>query len=101
MKELGDFADRFHAGLVEPMEAVKLDFAVLVGEEMRVLARELGKGGAASLGSQFAFAHCETAGEAVKALDDYGVVGGDAILVKGSNSVGLAELVAALTSREG
>ena len=41
-------------------------------------------------------AHCETARDAQQCLRELGVESGDAILVKGSNSVGLGTLVAAL-----
>ncbi|MDG5748975.1 UDP-N-acetylmuramoyl-tripeptide--D-alanyl-D-alanine ligase [Qipengyuania sp. XHP0207] len=93
MKELGDFGPKFHAGLAEPLLAADIDYAVLVGEEMRTLARELGKPQSAVLGKPIAWAHCETADEAIGLLEDFGVVAGDAVLVKGSNSVGLGRLV--------
>jgi UDP-N-acetylmuramoyl-tripeptide--D-alanyl-D-alanine ligase len=101
MKELGDFAPSFHAQLAEPLAEAQVDYAILVGEEMRSLARELGKGDHLSLGSLSGFAHCMTAAEAIEALDGFGVIAGDAILVKGSNSIGLGQLVADLTSRDG
>ncbi|MFC3102067.1 UDP-N-acetylmuramoyl-tripeptide--D-alanyl-D-alanine ligase [Altererythrobacter lauratis] len=101
MKELGDFAPGFHAALAEPLLAANVDFAVLVGEEMTALARELGKGLANPLGKPLHFAHCADAGEAISALEEYGLAGGDAVLVKGSNSVGLARVVAHFGAREG
>jgi UDP-N-acetylmuramoyl-tripeptide--D-alanyl-D-alanine ligase len=101
MKELGDFAPGFHAALAEPVAAADVDFAVLVGPEMTALARELGKGAANALGKPLHFAHCENAGEAIAALEEFGLVGGDAVLVKGSNSVGLARVVAHFGAREG
>ena len=94
MKELGDFGPEFHARLVEPLETAQADFVVLVGDEMLPLARELGKGSAGTLGKLSHFAHAANAGEAIAALEEFGLVGGDAVLVKGSNSVGLARLVA-------
>ena len=39
--------------------------------------------------------------EAIGALSEYGVVAGDAVLVKGSNSVGLGQLVDHFTRRDG
>ena len=45
MKELGDFAPAFHAQLAEPLAGANVDFAVLVGDEMLPLVRELGKAG--------------------------------------------------------
>ena len=101
MKELGDFSPTFHAQLADPLIASDADFAVLVGEEMIPLARELGKGVANKLGKPLHFAHCENAGEAIAELEQYGLAGGDTLLVKGSNSVGLARLVAHFGAREG
>lgn len=97
MKELGDFAPAFHAALVEPIEAAKVDYAILVGDEMRFLAEELGKSAPGTLGFGIPFDHCRDAGEALRALAGLGLKGGDAVLVKGSNSVGLGKVVAALT----
>ena len=93
MKELGDFAPKFHAALAEPIIEADVDYALLVGDEMRVLARELGKPQNTALGKPLAYAHCDSADEAIELLEDFGVVAGDAILVKGSNSVGLGRLV--------
>jgi len=101
MKELGDFADGFHAQLAEPLAQAMVDHVILVGEEMRALARELGKSGHSALGTGGTFAHCETAEAAIEALEDFDLAAGDAVLVKGSNSVGLGRLVAHFTSREG
>ena len=97
MKELGDFAPAFHAMLGEPVTAAKVDYAILVGDEMTALARELGKSGGLSLGFDGSFTHCRSAAEAIDAIEDFGLVAGDAILVKGSNSVGLGSIVDHLT----
>ncbi|MCT2560157.1 UDP-N-acetylmuramoyl-tripeptide--D-alanyl-D-alanine ligase [Tsuneonella sp. YG55] len=99
MKELGDFAPTMHAGLVEPVSEAHIDHLVLVGDEMRFLARELGKGIAGALAAPVSFAHCDGPGEAIAALEEFGLAGGDAVLVKGSNSVGLGRLVAHLVDR--
>ena len=101
MKELGEFAPAFHAQLAEPLAAAHVDFVVLVGEEMLALARELGKGGKKALGNRVAYAHCQDPGEAISALEEFGLTGGDAVLVKGSNSVGLGRVVAHFAAREG
>ena len=93
MKELGDFGPQFHAALSEPILAADVDYALLVGDEMLALARELGKPESSVLGKPIAWAHCQTADEAIELLEDFGVVAGDAVLVKGSNSVGLGRLV--------
>ncbi|MEP0191596.1 MAG: UDP-N-acetylmuramoyl-tripeptide--D-alanyl-D-alanine ligase [Erythrobacter sp.] len=105
MKELGDFSPKFHRQLIEPLADAKIDHAILVGEEMRDLAKEireqLGKGNAASLGNLPSFDHCDTPVEAIAALSEYGLTHGDAVLVKGSNSIGLGGLVSHYTSATG
>ncbi|MEA1617483.1 UDP-N-acetylmuramoyl-tripeptide--D-alanyl-D-alanine ligase [Erythrobacter sp. T5W1-R] len=97
MKELGDFSEGFHRQLAEPLGDAGVTHAILVGEEMRALAAELGKGLGNSLGKPISFAHCQGADEAIAALAEFGLGHGDAVLVKGSNSVGLGKLVARLT----
>lgn len=97
MKELGDFADAFHRQLAEPLIEAGVAFTVLVGEEMRALAEELGKAAADPLGKAPGFAHCETPADAIAALGRFGLAQGDAVLVKGSNSIGLGRLVSHLT----
>ncbi len=101
MKELGDFADKFHAQLAEPIDEAQVDHAVIVGEEMSALARELGKGAATSLGIPPSYVHCEGPEQAIAALDDFGITSGDVLLVKGSNSVGLGRLVEHYASQDG
>ena len=96
MKELGTHGPDFHAALASPIAEANVDFALLVGEEMTPLAEELGKSGHSALGKRVAFAHCANVDEAVDSLRKCGLERGDAVLVKGSNSVGLARLVAAL-----
>jgi UDP-N-acetylmuramyl pentapeptide synthase len=71
------------------------------GEEMLALARELGKARRKTLGNPVAYAHCHNPGEAIAALEEFGLTGGDAVLVKGSNSVGLGRVVAHFAAREG
>ncbi len=101
MKELGDFTPGFHAALAEPLRGARADFAILVGEEMAALASELGKQDPETLGKPVPFAHCASVDDAIAALDAFGPAGGDAILVKGSNSVGLARLVAHYAGKDG
>lgn len=101
MKELGSHGPGYHAALAAPMREAGVDYAVLVGDEMAALAAELGKPDASDLGKPLAFAHCLNAGEAVDALRAFGLRRDDAILVKGSNSVGLASVVTALSKQEG
>jgi UDP-N-acetylmuramoyl-tripeptide--D-alanyl-D-alanine ligase len=101
MKELGDFGPAFHMQLADPLAEAGVDYAVLVGEEMRALASELGKAGGSALGKPHHFAHCNNPGEAIAALEEWGLAGGDVVLVKGSNSVGLARVVSHFAAREG
>lgn len=97
MKELGDFADAFHRQLAEPIAEAGVAHAILVGPEMAALADELGKAAGVSLGKPFTFAHCEGPAEAIALLGQLGLAHGDAVLVKGSNSVGLGRLVSHFT----
>jgi len=101
MKELGDFSAKFHRQLSEPLSDAKIDHAILVGDEMRDLAAQLGKETAGSLGIPGGFKHCDGPAEAIAALEQFGLTHGDAILVKGSNSVGLGRLVSHFTSASG
>jgi UDP-N-acetylmuramoyl-tripeptide--D-alanyl-D-alanine ligase len=89
MRELGECSEGFHAGLAGPVEAAGTDFAILVGEEMEALAK--------TLGAKVKMAHVPDAATAIE-LARAELRPGDAILVKGSNSVGLAALVEALAS---
>ena len=100
MKELGEHGPGYHAALIEPLKASGADFAVLVGAEMAPLAEELGKEAKSALGKPLGFAHCSNATEALEALRAHGLSGGDAVLVKGSNSVGLGAVVSALAQQK-
>jgi UDP-N-acetylmuramoyl-tripeptide--D-alanyl-D-alanine ligase len=94
MRELGDRSAELHAGLAEPLAAGQVDYAILVGQEMAPLADALGKA--------FSFAHVPDAAAATNLLQSE-MRAGDAILVKGSNGIGLSRLIAALneTTRDG
>jgi UDP-N-acetylmuramoyl-tripeptide--D-alanyl-D-alanine ligase len=87
MKELGAQSDALHAGLAAPLKASGASHALLVGGEMASLAE--------ALGQSMAVQQCRDAAEAGQALAAL-VAPGDAILVKGSNSVGLVRVVALL-----
>jgi len=89
MRELGQETDGFHAALAEPMAAAQVDYAILVGPEMDALAK--------ALGPTMKMAHVADAAAAI-GLAREAIGPGDAILVKGSNSIGLAALVEALAS---
>jgi len=87
MRELGGETDRFHAELAAPIAAADVDFALLVGEEMGALAERLE--------GHVDFAHVSDAATALDALRPM-LRPGDAVLIKGSNSIGLARVVDAL-----
>ena len=92
MREMGDKAAQYHAGLAEPILAARVETAVLVGEAMVYLAE--------SLEGRMDFVHVP---DAASALDHARrlIAPGDAVLVKGSNGVGLSRVVAGLTGGAG
>ena len=84
MRELGDHSAKEHAALAEPIAAAEVDCAILVGDEMDPLARALPAG----------IEHEEVADTAAAIAALRGRIRpGDAILVKGSNAIGLSKLV--------
>ena len=91
MKELGSEGERFHAELAEPVLAADVQRVIAVGAEMAPLAK--------ALGGKAEIAHVTDAASALD-LVRREIGPGDAILVKGSNSVGLAALVEALAGSE-
>ena len=88
MRELGPGSAGFHAALADPLEAAGVDYAILVGAEMESLAK--------ALGGQVKMAHVPDAAAAIDIARE-AIGPGDAMLVKGSNSIGLAALVEALS----
>ena len=89
MRELGDASADYHAGLAEPILAARVEMALLVGEAMAPLAQVLE--------GQIETVHVGDAATALATLRTL-VAPGDAVLVKGSNGVGLARVVADLLS---
>jgi UDP-N-acetylmuramoyl-tripeptide--D-alanyl-D-alanine ligase len=87
MRELGDGSPAYHAALAEPIAAARVETALLVGEQMAPLAQ--------ALEGRIEFVHVPTAAAALEVLKGM-LAPGDAILVKGSNGVGLSRIVAAL-----
>ena len=84
MRELGPHSDALHAGLAPAIIDARIDRLILIGEEMRPLAESVvGKVGLDLV------ANVDEATEALLSM----VRAGDAVLVKASNSVGLAKLV--------
>jgi len=84
---LGTESDAFHAALADPVRSAGVEQVVLVGEEMAPLAK--------ALGGSLELTHVPDASAATEIVRQT-VRPGDAILVKGSNSLGLARLVEAL-----
>jgi UDP-N-acetylmuramoyl-tripeptide--D-alanyl-D-alanine ligase len=91
MKELGEKSAGFHEALADHIETADLAIAILVGPEMLPLAK--------ILEGKRDFVHVPDASAAMLALDRL-IAPGDAILVKGSNSIGLARLVSHLVDEQ-
>ena len=90
MRELGTDSDAYHAALVEPILAAGVTGGIVVGTRAEPLANALeGKGD---------FVHVADAAAARAGLSRM-LRPGDAVLVKGSNGVGLSAVVADLRSR--
>jgi UDP-N-acetylmuramoyl-tripeptide--D-alanyl-D-alanine ligase len=84
MRELGEHSDALHGGLAPAVLDAHVDEIILIGDEMRPLEQALhGTVATRRVGS------VDEATEALMRL----VRPGDAVLVKASNSVGLAKLV--------
>ena len=84
MRELGAHSDALHVGLAQAIIDARVDRLILIGEEMRPLAESVvGKVGLDLV---------PDVDEATAALLSM-VRPGDAVLIKASNSVGLAKLV--------
>ena len=88
MRELGVDSPRFHAELATLLRDNGIDRAILVGEEMEEAAR------LAPMAERVA-----DVAEAIARVAE-SAAPGDVILVKGSNSVGLSRLVAALKAKD-
>ncbi|KQS01960.1 UDP-N-acetylmuramoylalanyl-D-glutamyl-2, 6-diaminopimelate--D-alanyl-D-alanine ligase [Sphingomonas sp. Leaf357] len=89
MRELGDGSADYHAALADPVAEAGISHAVLVGAEMAALVE--------ALEGRVQFVHVADAAAARASLLQI-LAPGDAVLIKGSNGVGLAALVAALKS---
>ncbi len=88
MRELGLTSEALHADLADPVLAASVDFALLVGPAMAPLAD--------ALEQRTEVFHAPDAASALQLLEPM-LRDGDAILIKGSNAVGLGRLVDALT----
>jgi UDP-N-acetylmuramoyl-tripeptide--D-alanyl-D-alanine ligase len=84
MRELGEHSAELHAGLAPAVCEAQVDELILIGDEMRPLAEQVVGNVSLDLVSSV-----DEATEALRRI----VRPGDAVLVKASNSVGLAKLV--------
>lgn len=92
MRELGADAEQLHASLAHPLLAAGVDFALLVGSGIEPLAKVLE--------GQLDCAHWPDAAAAEEALLKI-IQPGDAILIKGSNAIGLGRIVETLRGGRG
>jgi UDP-N-acetylmuramoyl-tripeptide--D-alanyl-D-alanine ligase len=84
MRELGSHSDKLHAGLASCVRDARVDQLILIGEETRPLEH--------ALGASVPITRVSDAAAAADALER--LLGpGDAVLVKASNSVGLARVI--------
>jgi UDP-N-acetylmuramoyl-tripeptide--D-alanyl-D-alanine ligase len=84
MRELGIHSDALHAGLAPAVRNAHVDRLILIGEEMAPLGE--------ALGGDIEIERAASVDQATDALRHL-LRPGDAVLVKASNSVGLAKLV--------
>ena len=92
MLELGPRSGELHASLAEAVRASGAERVYLVGHEMSALASALGEGQVA--------AHAGTAREMAEIVRN-DLAYGDAVMVKGSNGVGLAGLIETIRGQFG
>ena len=90
MRELGADGARHHVDLAEPILAARVEAALLIGEAMTPLAH--------ALEGRIDVVHVPDTLAAITRLPAL-LAPGDAVLVKGSNGVGLGRLVASLGGR--
>ena len=84
MRELGERSDELHAGLAPAVREAQVDRLILIGDEMRPLAEQV----IGSIALDMASNVDDATGTLMRILRP-----GDAVLVKASNSIGLAKLV--------
>jgi len=89
MRELGEKSDTYHAELAGPVRDAGVEAVILIGEAMKPLA--------AALEGHVEIMHVPDAATARDRLTA-ALRAGDAVLIKGSNGVGLSAVVAALSA---
>ncbi|MGE0433571.1 MAG: UDP-N-acetylmuramoyl-tripeptide--D-alanyl-D-alanine ligase [Planctomycetota bacterium] len=90
MNELGDMSEACHRQLGQSIARYGIELLITVGEQARIVASEARRNGVHAV-------HCEDACDAAELLPDM-VADGDAVLVKGSRSVGLEIVGQTLTA---
>lgn len=88
MGELGDKSEKYHLEIENYLRDAKIDYAILVGDEMKILAKQLQSG----VEPLIKCSHCSDVNEAMQ-LCEKQIKDGDVILVKGSNFLGLNQIV--------
>jgi UDP-N-acetylmuramoyl-tripeptide--D-alanyl-D-alanine ligase len=84
MRELGEHSDALHAGLAPAIVGAHVDELILIGDEMRPLAEQV----VGKISLDLVSSVDEATDHLLRRIRP-----GDAVLVKASNSVGLAKLV--------
>jgi UDP-N-acetylmuramoyl-tripeptide--D-alanyl-D-alanine ligase len=92
MRELGEHGPSLHAGLAPAVRGARVDQLILIGEDMAPLA--------AAVDGDVETQRVQSVGEAAELLMRL-LRPGDAVLVKASNSVGLAKLVEQVVAKAG
>ncbi len=88
MGELGHKSEEYHLEIEVYLNRAKVDYVILVGNEMKILAKRL----QSMLEPLIECNHCNNAVEAMQLYEEH-IKDGDAILVKGSNFLGLGQIV--------
>ncbi len=88
MGELGDKSAEYHMQIEQYLRDAKVDYALLVGEEMKILAKQL----QSRVEPEIKYDHCSTSQEAMDIYESR-MEDGDVVLVKGSNFLGLSKIV--------
>ncbi|MFT9099024.1 MAG: UDP-N-acetylmuramoyl-tripeptide--D-alanyl-D-alanine ligase [Zymomonas mobilis subsp. pomaceae] len=90
MRELGENSPQYHTALADPLSRANVSHAILVGEEMKALAK--------ALTGKIACDWVPDANEAEAKILNL-LKADDVVLIKGSNSLGLSNVVSSLAKR--